>query len=479
MEKCSSKNMEDALSRLTSRSIEESLLRCLCDRHDLFGDVMKIISTPDVFNYSDTRAVWMSMMSVAEERGVLFVEPFFLASQGPCIEAGVTVESIENWPRDEKSDDALRSMAEHLVGLYGRRETADKAMALIDACGDFSADVGEAVEALRIKHEEVNRTGTDEEEDECLIDLSRSYPEPEYLLKIDGVGTLPRKNLQTVKAKSKQGKSWVVSAFASVVLGKNWGTLTPTIEGCKVLFVDTEQAEEDTANLVRRIHQMQGWSVTENNPRLYAANVRMMQKKDRLRYIAQKAEKYRPDLLVVDGIADICENFNDVQASDATITKLCQMATKFNLALIGVLHENKSREDSNMKGHLGSLAVQKASDVYQVKKEEKEGLLFTVTQTEARHRPVSDFSFRIDDFGLPYWVEKMEQQEDKPKKESRHEKIARTMTDCLSEGGQTYSQLKASLGRRGIPEKTAEKYIQDATLMGVITAEGRIYTLAS
>ena len=80
-----------------------------------------------------------------------------------------------------------------------------------------------------------------DEKERYLIDLSKTYSEPNFLIKSNGAGVLARGDIAAIKAKSKSGKSFVCSIFASVVLGTPWGDLQPTFEGGKVLYFDTEQ----------------------------------------------------------------------------------------------------------------------------------------------------------------------------------------------------------------------------------------------
>ena len=52
-----------------------------------------------------------------------------------------------------------------------------------------------------------------------------------------------------------------------------------------------------------------------------------------------------------------------------------------------------------MKGHLGTMAVQKCSDVFEVV---KNVATFNVSVSECRNIPISDFSFILDNDGVPH-----------------------------------------------------------------------------
>jgi hypothetical protein len=74
--------------------------------------------------------------------------------------------------------------------------------------------------------------------------------------------------------------------------------------------------------------------------------------------------------------------------------------------MVAVLHVNKSKESHDMRGHAGTMLLQKAADVFEVTKS-KGGQLYTVTQTDTRNRPLCDMvnnaviTFSLDGDGVP------------------------------------------------------------------------------
>ena len=240
--------------------------------------------------------------------------------------------------------------------------------------------------------------GKIDEDKQYEIDISEDYPEPSYLMEGDGIGTIPRGDIIAIKAKSKNGKTFLASIFAATILGAEWGQLRGREHGCSVMYADTEQNTPNVARVGRRIHQLCGWSVERKNTRLTIFALRQMDMNKRWAFIERKVCENRPDCLIIDGIADLIADFNDIGASNGIIGSLMQLSAKRNMAIIFILHTNKNRDDNNMKGHLGTLAVQKCSDVFSV---EKVGDVFNVTETECRNLPLKDFSFSLDADGLP------------------------------------------------------------------------------
>ena len=240
------------------------------------------------------------------------------------------------------------------------------------------------------------------------IDLRRKSVEPPYTIKIDGIGALPRKDIFAIKAKSKQGKSQAATILLAGTLGcETLGIVRAEGTKAKVVYFDTEQADYNTLRIGHRINHLMGWELESSNARLRVYNMREWAWEDKLPFIAQEIEDYRPTMVIIDGIADLLINFNDIEESAKTILDLMQIASKFRCSIGCVLHENKAKEDNNMKGHLGTLLLQKASDIFEIT---KKGDVFTLKQTESRNKPVNDISWRMDDLGYIHRHDKDPQQ---------------------------------------------------------------------
>lgn len=118
---------------------------------------------------------------------------------------------------------------------------------------DLAEVVDEAVQQLQAITE-----GSADNVDDYAIDLTKNYPEPQYLITQDGIGTIPRGDLQAIKVKSKNGKSYLASIFAASILGSEAFGFRPCETEAKVLYVDTEQNKLNTARIMRRIHIIMG-----------------------------------------------------------------------------------------------------------------------------------------------------------------------------------------------------------------------------
>ena len=316
-----------------------------------------------------------------------------------------------------------------------------------------------------------------DEKERYKIDLSKTYSEPSYLIKSNGVGTIPRGDIVAVKAKSKHGKTFLCSIFAAVAMGAKWGSLSAVEKDCKVMFVDTEQNEKNVARVARRIHAMAGIDIHKNSGRLLCYALRKMEMNKRWQFISDRITEERPDLVIIDGIADLIADFNNITESQEIIGKLMATSTEFNLSIIFVLHTNKSKEDNNMKGHLGTMAVQKCSDVFEVV---KNVATFNVSESECRNIPIPEFSFILDNDGVPHPSETFKQVQAAEKSAVKEAKLKQTFEEIFSDNQElSYSDLIPLVKLHfAVQDRQAGNKIAEAKEIGVIKVQGDKYTLS-
>ena len=231
--------------------------------------------------------------------------------------------------------------------------------------------------------------------DEWEIVYGQDIPSLRYSFTCGDVGCAPIGDIVAIKAKPKNGKSLLATVISSVILGAEFGNLKPTIEDTSVMYFDTEQNKANTALVMERIYTLCGWKKPHPN-RLHVYALRKMEHTQRLEYIKEKIRAHKPTAVVIDGIADIMSDFNDIKESSDIIQDMMELSAENDTVIFFILHTNKS--DSSMKGHLGSFALQKCSDAFEVT---KKGDTFNVTHTDTRNIQIKDFSFIMDSNGMP------------------------------------------------------------------------------
>ena len=238
-----------------------------------------------------------------------------------------------------------------------------------------------------------------------VIDRNVEYPDPEYLIEIGGVPTMPKGNIVALSAKWKNGKTFFCDILSAIFLGSDqFANCHNLMETGKVHFFDTEQAKSDTARIQKTIEAM---TLQERHSDLKVFCLReavidtdMDQNATISRFdiIQRDIEHEHPDLVIIDGIADLIYNYNDVIESQDVVNKLASIANKHNCCIVVVMHQNKGQNDKNMKGHLGTMLFQKCSDVFNV---EKCGSVFVASHAVSRHRNCEDIAFKLDANAVP------------------------------------------------------------------------------
>lgn len=311
------------------------------------------------------------------------------------------------------------------------------------------------------------------------IHANDHYSEPLWSLTRNGIGLAPLGNIMAIAAPMKSGKTWLLQIFATAMLrGEFMGFRCP-IEDARVLWFDTEQDRYDTMMILRRIQQLCGWKDTQaDNPKLHIYSLRSMDKmdatesvpKNRLMAIRAAVEYYRPTVVLIDGVRDLLDDFNDLKESNDLVQALMEMSADTGCAIWNVLHVNPGSD--KMRGHLGTELQNKVTDIFSVtKKKGADGsVLFEAEQTAARHRDIDGFSFRIDDsqkYSVPVLLG---YEEAAQAQEGRADELREIIGKYMPEiGGISRTKLQIHLKRGGNGGSAkVDKMITEAENLGVI-----------
>jgi len=249
------------------------------------------------------------------------------------------------------------------------------------------------------KTEEIGNVLQQVSVDPCEILLENEYPEPRYSLTIGGIGTLPQGDIAAIKAKSKNGKTYLASIFGASVHGSDAFGMQSQVRGSTVLYFDTEQNERNTARVLRRMNALCGYDTKVTKQEVRAYSIRRIDTASRWAYITEQVNMRNPSVIIIDGIVDLVKDFNDPIESKEFVSNLLKFAQERDISIICILHTNKAKDDNNMRGHLGTILEQKAADIFEVV---KNGSTFTVKETECRNQPIDEFSFVLDNDGMPH-----------------------------------------------------------------------------
>jgi hypothetical protein len=264
----------------------------------------------------------------------------------------------------------------------------------------------------------------DEDVEQDFLDFTKPYSPPRYTLERNGIPFANIGELHVVSGKPGNGKTGLMSQFMATILSGKQGN-TKYREGMKesvILYVDTEQGEDDTIAIKNRVCSMAGIPYDKPMQRF-----RIL----RLRDTEEAVERWRKILKAVwlvtkgmteeqclhiflDGLLDIVEDYNDQKECQPVIRKCMMLATHYDTSMWLVLHENPLVD--KLVGTLGSITQRKVSEIFTVRKhkqsEEKPSerrtdrpeIYFTVQQLKARGRDVGNWDFEVtpeNGWGMP------------------------------------------------------------------------------
>ena len=229
-----------------------------------------------------------------------------------------------------------------------------------------------------------------------IIDLSEQLPDPQPIVRIWGNLIASRGNVSTVVGLAKSRKTFLTAAVASGFLSSSdfLGFDTPATG--KVVYVDTEQALTHVHKVARRILRSIGLPTDHNHDKLVVAALRELTPDQRREATGEILRRYKPDLLILDGVADLCNDPNDLHESEALTCELMRWSSEYDNHILCVLHSNPGGEKA--RGHLGSALLRKSETVMLVK---ADGDTSVVSPQYCRNEPFTEFAFQINASGLP------------------------------------------------------------------------------
>ena len=229
-----------------------------------------------------------------------------------------------------------------------------------------------------------------------VIDLSEQLPDPQPIVRIWGNLIASRGNVSTVVGLAKSRKTFLTAAIASGFLSSSdfLGFDTPATG--KVVYIDTEQARAQVHKIARRILRSIGLPTDRNHDQLVVAALRELTPDQRREATSEILRRYKPDLLILDGVADLCNDPNDLHESETLTCDLMRWSSEYDNHILCVLHTNPGGDKA--RGHLGSALLRKSETVMLVK---ADGDTSVVSPQYCRNEPFTEFAFQINASGLP------------------------------------------------------------------------------
>ena len=337
-----------------------------------------------------------------------------------------------------------------------------------------------------------------------FLDFDKPYRPPRYTMERDGVPFADVGEIHIISGKPGNGKTGLMAQLIAATLGGRFGNTIARKVGHKVngsddfhelptriLYVDTEQGEDDTIGFKNRVISMSGVSREDAKEHLKILRLRDTElAKDRWRKILKAIWQMQPTDIFLDGMLDIVEDYNDQKECQPIIRKCMMMATHYDASLWAVLHENPMVD--KLVGTLGSITQRKVSEIFTVikvkqadlkpneRRDDLPDIYFRVKQNKARGRDVADWLFQYvtnaGGWGQPVEIEdngqRIPDNDKAAQKEQREQQEADDYFKAYNwtSTGATYTDLERHLKNKGV---TSNRKI--STLFNIAMEAGIIY----
>ncbi|GEM_PF-6395146 len=236
--------------------------------------------------------------------------------------------------------------------------------------------------------------------EEFWLDVSQPYQPQSFLFELDGIPCIRKGDFSCITGKFGNGKSQFVAMLAAAALKGGYFTMKYLQnDEPKVLIIDTEQGVHDSKAEQCKIFDMCEFPVNTPISNFRMARLRSIYNpKEMLDYMGRAIKSFNPNVLIIDGLLDLIEDFNDIKESRNLVRICMELAEALDIGLIAILHLNPSGDKAT--GNIGSIALRKATDFLEVHRQEG-GSIYEVKSQKARgHKMIKDWKFTISDSSL-------------------------------------------------------------------------------
>ena len=254
-------------------------------------------------------------------------------------------------------------------------------------------------------------------EEECAIDINKKIEHPPVAISFktkevstkDGVKSFPNAigtygNFSFVQAPPKSMKTFFVSLLGSAFCNPK-GKFTRGMDSFRdnkhFVHFDTEQGEWHAQRVFKRIQWMNKGLKLDFYHTFALRKISYRSRIDFIEYYldCMREEGKEIGLVVIDGVADLVSDANNLEESSAIVQKIMAWTTIYNCHIVTVIHSNNGSDKPT--GHLGSFLEKKTETQIQLSRDENKLGAITVSCKRSRNTPFEQFDFKLDEEGLP------------------------------------------------------------------------------
>ena len=207
-------------------------------------------------------------------------------------------------------------------------------------------------------------------------------------------------NFSFIQGPPKHKKTFLVTLLSAAYLGKNAKEYVRGLKGHRgekcLYHFDTEQGTYHAHKVFNRALRISG----EDKACYMTYGLRALSVEERINVIEYcLSGDDNIGLVVIDGIADLVNDVNNIEESNKVVQRLMTWSEKYNVHILTVVHVNYN--STKPTGHLGSAMEKKAETQIALEKSEMDENIINVKCKSSRGRPFKPFSFMVNNQGLP------------------------------------------------------------------------------
>ena len=224
--------------------------------------------------------------------------------------------------------------------------------------------------------------------EEARFDYTVESMPPPVLMWVNETPAVFEGGLHLIAGPKKCGKTTLSRILIASILANGEKVFGITAKAdLKVSLYDTEQADWRIFHQTERAFKM-ARKERMRSPQLEVFHLKKYDFDTRLQIIAETVEDDQPDVIILDGVADLLADINNMEDSGRIVDALNKIAD--TAAVVMVLHTNPSDPAGKARGNLGTLIENAVETSFLVKKDND---IFTVECKESRGKEFSPFSY--------------------------------------------------------------------------------------
>lgn len=235
-----------------------------------------------------------------------------------------------------------------------------------------------------------------------LVMANDEFPDATIALQQGDIPLFSIGDISTITGLPKSRKTFLFSSLVAGFLKPDgFMSVCSELDEKRLLFVDTEQSKRFVWLLVKRIYRLMGWDY--NDPHtdvLQVMALRELTPEKRWDVIKKSIDGFRPNLVFIDGSADLLNDTNSMEESNHMVNELMRLSSEKQCHICSVVHTNPNSDKT--RGHWGSELQRKSETVMLVS---REGDVTTIKPQFTRNMEFAPFSFIINERGLPEMTE--------------------------------------------------------------------------